>query len=619
MTSTVVPPFLGDAASLVVRAFGLRPFHTDGDLLAIGFTPDGTLWSVEEPGVLRNWDLHAQKQTEWHPLEEIATLWSFNASSRLVAAGSDELSIWVCPTGEQLANWTVPSWTTAMAFSPDSQLLATGHDDAVLRLWDWHGPSLAQELHGHSMPISALAFSPDGQRLASAGEDRIIRIWSLPSGQLLGCLVGHTDRIPTLAWHPDGRRLVSAGWDTTARVWNTETFEPIILLNSHAGQVHTLAFSPEGRLLACADSASSVHIWDFDNSRTIGVLRDQARECTCLAFSPDGQRLAGGGADHVISIWDAKRELEPELIGSPQLSQTYLAAAPDGQRVLSLGAGTALRIWDALTTESILQLQETSALRAFALSPDGQWIAASLSPAENPDRPLLALYQAAAGQRQAVLDGQKDPVTTFAFSPDSRQVASASFQGTDVWLWGVPEGEPLLLIPNAADACSIDTLAFHPQGRLLAVTGIDYMSTSGSDGLVVLWDLVDRKEVRRFRGGATRAAFAPAGNKLAVCSLVQSIRLWDLTTGKLANELLGHLEAVTCVAYSPDGRWIASGGDDRTVRLWDAATGNPLGVVELDSQIKAVAFSADGRNLYTGNANTSSYQLNVKQLAAEAN
>src|ERR1700722_3494544 len=155
MSPTIVPPLLGDAASLVIRTFGVRPYHTDGALLALAFTLEGTLWSVEEPGVLRNWDLHAQMQIEWHPLEEIATLWCFNASGRLVAAGSDELSVWVAPTGEKLANWNVPSWTTAMAFSPSSQILATGHDDGIVRLWDWHGATIVHEFNGHAMPISA--------------------------------------------------------------------------------------------------------------------------------------------------------------------------------------------------------------------------------------------------------------------------------------------------------------------------------------------------------------------------------------------------------------------------------------------------------------------------------
>src|SRR5437763_2772575 len=105
MRSTLIPGSRGDTDSLVVRVFGARPFHTDGDLLALGFAPDGTLWSVEEPGVLRNWDLYAQKQVEWHPLEESATAWCFNRTTRLVAAGSDEISIWVAPNAEQIASW----------------------------------------------------------------------------------------------------------------------------------------------------------------------------------------------------------------------------------------------------------------------------------------------------------------------------------------------------------------------------------------------------------------------------------------------------------------------------------------------------------------------------------
>src|SRR4051794_7732718 len=215
------------------RTFGAHPFHTDGDLLALAFAPDGGLRSVEEPGVLRRWDVAGRQQTAWHALDELATLWSFSEGAALAAAGSDELSIWEVRTGRVRASWPQPSWVTALAFRPGGgrpALVASGHDDSVVRLWDRDTQRLVRELRGHDRAVSALAFSADGGRLASAGEDKVIRVWHVERGVLLGSLVGHTDRIPALAWHPDGRRLYSAGWDTTARVWDVDAWAPVILL-----------------------------------------------------------------------------------------------------------------------------------------------------------------------------------------------------------------------------------------------------------------------------------------------------------------------------------------------------------------------------------------------------
>jgi WD40 repeat protein len=611
MSATTGPP-QDVASSPRPRIFGARPFHTDGDLLALGFVRDGTLWSVEEPGVLRHWDVASRQQLDWHPLEELATLWAFSSGAALVAAASDELSVWETASGELLASWPQSSWVTAVAFRPQGDLLATGHDDNVVRIWDLHGMEVLRELQGRDRAVSALAFSVDGQFLASAGEGRTIFLWNVETGELRGRLVGHTDRIPALAWHPDRRRLVSAGWDTTARVWDVTTCEPIILLNSHAAQVHMLAFSPDGQWLACADSANAIHVWDANRNRTVRILRDHASEVRCLAFSPDGQTLASGGTDHVIHLGDAQARADQEEQADPLVSRTCVAVSPDTQRLFSLGTATNLRVWDAATGEPALELQDAPVLRAFALSPSGSWLAASV--ATGPTQSALGLWDARTGLRQVALEGQGGTITALAFAPDSTLLASAGFQSSDVWLWRVPQGDPVLLIPGAADGCFVEALAFHPQGGLLAVGGIDWLATSGVDGHVAVWDVAQRTRTAVFPGGARSVAFHPSGQYLAVASLRQTVHVWDVTEGRIVTDLIGHLDLVLCLAYSPDGEWLVTAGDDRSVRLWEARTGLQRGSVEVDTQIKAIAFTPDGKHLFTGNGNTSCYLLEVAQL-----
>jgi WD40 repeat protein len=63
-------------------------------------------------------------------------------------------------------------------------------------------------------------------------------------------------------------------------------------------------------------------------------------------------------------------------------------------------------------------------------------------------------------------------------------------------------------------------------------------------------------------------AFSTDGKRVLTGSLDQTVRLWDVRTGKQLAAFEGHKSCVSKVAFSPDGAYAISGGWDKTARQW---------------------------------------------------
>src|SRR5262249_24746982 len=94
------------------------------------------------------------------------------------------------------------------------------HSGNAVEIRDSASRRVIHTLIGHTSGVTCLAFSPDSQRLATASCDRTIKLWDVATGREVFTLRGHTAAVVSMAFSPDGHRIASGGIESTARFWD---------------------------------------------------------------------------------------------------------------------------------------------------------------------------------------------------------------------------------------------------------------------------------------------------------------------------------------------------------------------------------------------------------------
>jgi WD40 repeat protein len=222
----------------------------------------------------------------------------------------------------------------------------------------------------------------------------------------------------------------------------------------------------------------------------------------------------------------------------------------------------------------------------------------------------VTLWNARTGAELQTLSGHDHPVMAVAFSPDGKEIASGSYDGTTRF-WGLPTGNTLRTVKSDSERMvGGGFVALSPDGRWLATSNTyrwatPFMEASGWSA-IALFDVASGKVGCRLSGhkkAIEGLAFNPTGETLASASLDGTIRTWSIPGGAERVTILGHKGPVFSVAFSPDGRQIVSASGDRTVAVWDAHDGRELlTLIGHTAAVVSVALSPDGKTIASGSA-----------------